>query len=467
METAGGVWTSNFILSKIYLNVKSFPGEEFIVDDSISLLKSLVKKKHKCPVVFGADNFKLILELRNAELPLRTKCGLLEALVTASSCISDPKLAANYLDNVTRPICAKYKQVAASMESGSERNKKCPIMIEQLVHILTEIQACSRGCRNPSTQHVYESFEFILVQLPELLNYLSDFSQIVEISLELLSELVQMTSFLQQRHTSQKVFEICYNCIKVYAKRSQSRVNLEATGEEDRVQDLLLLLKLMNHLLSKCYLDFVDDEENQNMIGTAEVVVFGLQNILPLITSDLLLYPNFCLQFYQTITFFFETKSHTICTLQPDFLQYIFQSIQLGLTNFSPEVQSLCLDFLQIMANTVYTDQNPESFMYNALGPFLKVLLEIILGQQLVTENKVECSKALFGLICVYKEQYVPIMKEVISVQRRSSTDIERLEKEFIDLTNNVNFTNQRAGQFKFIDKFEKFWVNIGFLFTI
>lgn len=47
LDTPGGNWTLNFILNKICVNVTNFTGEAEIVDDSVALFVSLVKRKHK------------------------------------------------------------------------------------------------------------------------------------------------------------------------------------------------------------------------------------------------------------------------------------------------------------------------------------------------------------------------------------------------------------------------------------
>lgn len=47
LDTPGGNWTLNFILNKICVNVTNFNGESEIIDDSVALFVSLVKRKHK------------------------------------------------------------------------------------------------------------------------------------------------------------------------------------------------------------------------------------------------------------------------------------------------------------------------------------------------------------------------------------------------------------------------------------
>lgn len=281
------------------------------MDDSIRLLVSLVKKDHKCSIVVNAENFQQILGLKDVNLPTSVKCGLLEGLVLAASYTGD---RTKYLNEIIHPVCANYKQVSEMFNSYQNRNS--PILAEKLIHTLNEIKACMQGVADSSAKHVFETFEPMLMDLANLLSFLSDSQRIVETILDLLCKLVTISYYLS-KESSQKVYHLCMNCIQIYAKKNHQRVSVEVTGEEDRMQDLMLLLKLMNHLLSKNFLDFGGDSPtseaaSQMHIDTAEVVVYGLESILPLITPDLLLYPNFCLQYYQTITFFLETKSHKV-----------------------------------------------------------------------------------------------------------------------------------------------------------
>lgn len=281
------------------------------MDDSIKLLVSMVKKDHKCSIVVNAENFKLILGLKDLNLPMRVKCGLLEGLVLAASYTAEPH---KYLSELIHPICVSYTQLSEMFNVPT--NKNSPILAEKLIVTLNETKACLQGVADASAKHVYDTLEPMLMGLGDLMSFLSNSQQIVEAILDLLCKLVTITYFLS-KEASQKVYRLCMNCIQIYAKKNHQRVSLEATGEEDRLQDLMLLLKLMNHLLSKNFLDFGGDsptsnDANQIQIDTAEVVVYGLESILPLITPDLLQYPNFCLQYYQTITFFLETKSHKV-----------------------------------------------------------------------------------------------------------------------------------------------------------
>lgn len=326
---------------------------------------------------------------------------------------------------------------------------------------MEDIKAAHAGAAASSAQGVYEMFESILYHLSELMDLFHNYNGVVVEILKLLCQVVQNLTFLQ----SHKVYEICMACIRSYVKHNATRVTSEVTAEDDSLEDLLLLLSLLNCLLSKNYFDIDGNDEEDNAINATEVCVFGFQYIMPLITLDLLKYPALCCKYYQTITFFVETKSHKVCVLQPDLLNAMFRSIELGLRSFGLEIQSICFEFLQIMATTVHFDRNPQSYMYGALMPFLQMVLEMIITQEVGADNKNECSTALFALICCYRDHYMQIVQNLLQSLPHPE-NAERLSKEFVALTQNLDLINNRVSQNQFHERYEKFIVNISFLYN-
>lgn len=330
-----------------------------------------------------------------------------------------------------------------------------------LVRVLDDIRAAHAGATATSAQIVYDVFEPILHHLAQLLNLFHNYQTVVIEILQLLVQIVHNLTYLQPH----KIYEICMTCIRTYVKHNSSRITSDITAEDDSLEDLMLLLNLINNMLSKNYFDIDGTDEEENALSATEVCIFGLQYIIPLITIDLLKYPTLCCKYYQTITFFVETKSHNMCSLQPELLNSIFRSVELGLRSFGLEIQSICFDFLQIMATTVYYDRNPNSYMFSALLPFLRVILEMILTQEVGTDNKNECSTALFTLICCYKDHFLQIVQTILQ-SLPDSENIERLSTELLALTNNLELINNRLSQNQFHERFEKFIVNISFMYN-
>lgn len=335
------------------------------------------------------------------------------------------------------------------------------VVARSLDRILDEIKAANAGAMAASAQIIYDIFEPILYNLADLMNLFHNYQSVVVEILQLLYEVVQNLTCLQ----THKVYEICMNCIRVYVKHNTSRITSEVTAEDDSLEDLMLLLNIINSMLSKNYFDIDGNDEEEQSINAAEVCIFGLQYIMPLISLELLKYPTFCGKYYQTITFFVETKAYKVCVLQPELLNNMLRSVELGLRSFGLEIQSTCFDFLQIMATTVYYDRNQNSYMYNALMPFLRMVLEMIIMQEVGSDNKNECSTALFTLICCYKDQYVQIVQSILQALPNPE-NAEKLSKEFEALTNNLDLVNNRIKQSQFLERYEKFIVNISFMYN-
>ena len=105
----------------------------------------------------------------------------------------------------------------------------------------------------------------------------------------------------------------------------------------------------------------------------ADVCLYGLNIIMPLMTVDLLKFPSLCMQYFKMITFVCEIYPDKVCQLPVDLLKNLLNSIELGLTTFGQDVIVLCTDFIQVLGTHVYCNSLQNTPVYEALRPLLKV----------------------------------------------------------------------------------------------
>ncbi len=171
-----------------------------------------------------------------------------------------------------------------------------------------------------------------------------------------------------------------------------------------------------------------------------------------------------------------------------ELISNILKSIEIGLYQYGAEVQQVCFEFLQAFGTFIHLEQNSTSFAYQSTMQFIGIICEMvcfsnlnariiwtvhhwtffrfqILNQDLCSDNKNECSKALFSLMCTYKDRYGPIFRQIIQT-RASSDHAERLSKEFEELTRAIDLVVNRTNQNMFVERFEKFIVNISFIYN-
>lgn len=249
-------------------------------------------------------------------------------------------------------------------------------------------------------------------------------------------------------------------------------MNIEATSEDGSFQDILLVLELLTNISTKDCIDLGEqtpttpDQQNapSSNITAADVCIYGLNFIMPLMTLELLKYPQLCTQYFRMITFICEFYPDKVCELQTDLLSKLLQSIQLGLTNFGSDVVTWSLEAIQLLATNIYKRSLQSSQMYIVLLPFLKLLIDLILSHQLPNDVSTHASLSLYSLICIYPEQYAGIVQNLIRLQEDPQI-AERLANAFNDLTMGLKLNCERQSRMKFRDKFDKFIVNVhGFL---
>lgn len=152
-------------------------------------------------------------------------------------------------------------------------------------------------------------------------------------------------------------------------------------------------------------------------------------------------------------------RSPQIPSLHPDLLKQLLGSIELGLSSFTADIESKCLEFLEIYANGVYFHQDPSAPMAQLLRPFLKLMLDMIFGQKIDLNNTMDWYRTVFVVICCFPEHFKELLQHFLSEQ---FADAEQgagkdLAASSVSLVNNMEFVNNRLVKSKFVDRFDKF----------
>ena len=98
----------------------------------------------------------------------------------------------------------------------------------------------------------------------------------------------------------------------------------------------------------------LENSDGEQTVTAADVCLYGLNIIMPLMTVDLLKFPSLCMQYFKMITFVCEIYPDKVCQLPVDLLKNLLNSIELGLTTFGQDVIVLCTDFIQVLGSHVY-----------------------------------------------------------------------------------------------------------------
>lgn len=257
-ESECGKWLLNYILNKICFNIQHFSGEDVVIEDTINLFLTILKRNQRILPVFRAEAFPTLLNLKNTNLHVSAKRGLLKGLVQIANAVKDDDQRQAYLDQIFMPIANRYNETMHRPDiKVTYQNEDVKLAI---IAVLEEVRGCVQGAFFHSSNSLFNNFRVMFLELPELFNLYKNYNVIVELVLQLLCETVINIDYTSG-HTNGSImvgiYECCTAIIKVWTSNNGTRVVAESRDYQDCPEDILLIFKLLHCLLSK---HLIDDE---------------------------------------------------------------------------------------------------------------------------------------------------------------------------------------------------------------
>ncbi|XP_054273696.1 exportin-4-like [Macrosteles quadrilineatus] len=467
--TNGAMWTTNYLLKKVESNLTSFSWEPNLVKESVQLLTSLVELRDKGAVVLKCEGFWQIVNLQSrlerGSLPQAARRGLMKAFVLAGAALDEAQKREEYWLQILKPLQERFKNIVC--QENFNQTYQDDKTRNEVIDIFESFIGVVQGSQVSTVQSLFVFLSPMLYECASVLSVYRNYQQIVELLLQLFCECARSMLCYLTRAESRQMYECCLSTIQAYARCNLGKHSQDAAAEEESFSDIQLLMELLTNLLSKDFIDLSPPEDGLSSSGdnpnltAGNVCLYGLNTIMPLMTMDLLKFPSLCLQYFKMITFVCEMYPEKVCSQSEGLLASVLLTVQMGLLTLGPEVTNMCCDFIQSLGTHLHLQGQRGSPAYQALRPFLKMLMDLILSHQI---NSDQAGPALFILICCYQEDYQEIVQNLINSQTDSET-AQRLAAAFTELTTNVTLNTERPQKMRFRDNFDKFIVNVhGFL---
>lgn len=474
-DTEAGTWVLNFLLGKLRSNLERWAAEpEVVLASSLALVSLLnnVERGHQaasCPNL--GELVRLQAEGRFGALAPAAKRALLKALVIAGTANRSQE-ASHYWDRLLGPLRDRFQALVGAPGFATEFGT--PQVREQVLDLLESLTGLVEGVTAQNLSTLLPLVLPLLGELVPLVGLYHNYPHVVSACLQVFRAAVRRMLCFLSAADSNRVYECCLNMMKEYAKHNTGKVTVEASAEENQYQDVLDLMELLMDLLSK---DFVQFSPPSIMLGPGQLLVvarpeageepqtcasdialYGLNILMPIMSMELLKFPSLCLQYFKLVTLIGDIYPNKICQLPDNLFQSLMSSIQLGLTQFTAEVSSICLDFLSVLGTYVHKSQLFGSQAHCALEPFLKVVLEMVLLQPLDVELTQTAGNALFTLVCCFQEQFKELSRALVAGQADPATG-ERLARALrgLGLDTGAPLVPDRINRMRFRDNFEEF----------
>lgn len=156
------------------------------------------------------------------------------------------------------------------------------------------------------------------------------------------------------------LFQASSNLLKNYSSNhcSSNRVIENTPGNEDEEQkysDVLCAIELLIQLGSKDF--FYSGDQSVDSKQVSEMIFFGLQQILPLMTRGLLQYPTLSSQFLQLVGFMLESYADQLKMLPFDLFDALLESLLYGMTYHDPSIAKSSLQGIAGIAKAHLSDR--------------------------------------------------------------------------------------------------------------
>ncbi|XP_005806293.1 exportin-4 [Xiphophorus maculatus] len=481
-DTEGAQWIVGYLLEKVINNLSVWSSEAELANDTVELLVTLVEKRERANIVVQCEGWwSLAKQFASRSPPLHllsssVQRSLMKALVLGGFANMDSDTKQQYWAEVLHPLQQRFLSLI-NQENFAQISQEEAVKQE----IVATLEALCGIAEATQIDNVASLFSFLMDFLSSCIGLMEVYSntpETINLIIEVFVEVAHKQICYLGETKSMKLYEACLTLLQVYSKNNQSRKRSDATAEEDQYQDLLLIMELLTNLLSKEFIDFSDNDEvfrNQEQgtpassrtVSAADVVLYGVNIVLPLMSQDLLKFPSLCNQYYKLITFICEIFPEKIPQLPEDLFKSLMFSLELGMTSMSSEVSQLCLEALSPLAEQCAKSQEKDSPLFIATRHFLKLVFDMLVLQKHNTEMTVAAGEALYTLVCLHQAEYSELVETLLSSQR-DAVIYQRLADAFNKLTaSSTPPTMDRKQKVAFLKSLEEFVANVGGLLCV
>jgi hypothetical protein len=270
-----------------------------------------------------------------------------------------------------------------------------------------------------------------------------------------LSDLAGLMLFYADDLTTQclALFQASSDLLKAYSEHhcalrrpSMKRVAVGFNDfEEDQsFSDVLCAIQLLIHLSSKDFIDIyadvdgsTDTTQRVDSSQITDVIFFGLQQIIPLMTQGLLQYPALCTQYFSLVGFMMDTYPENTCALPYNLFSSLLDSLLYGMSHIDPSIskssltgiRGITVEHLKNGTLSIHLAQHGE-ILYQCLTR----LLNEVVFQPIIWDRLEAASLALMPLIAVHGNCIASLVNDM-AVKLDSFEKQQRFISSFAKLT--------------------------------
>ncbi|CAH0493960.1 unnamed protein product [Peronospora farinosa] len=407
-------------------------------------------------IVTSAGKNEATLHAAVARIPANLRGHLTEALCRAGMASVDPNMRTAHFEAMSGPVERRLQQLIALPTFESKQTVNDVRLQEELKLLIEMYSGIARSAESNSHTAITA---FCLPALPVIVKIFQIFqgdSQIANLILNFFCLMVEAQLCYLSPRDALQVYTASDNLIRAYCRYNLGKKSMLGDAEEENYVDLLALLTLLSHLVSKDFIDFSENATTKQEHAdascassvVADVVFSGLSQVIPLMTEQLLAYSNLSKQYFTLVSYMVEVYGEKLVSLSSELFQMLLHSLLVGIRHVSVDVVRNSFQALGELASyhwkamqsqkpglDAHRQQHPEMFM-----ACLRLIFRMALFDDFNPAILDACAGTLYPLILIEQARYSALADEIIREQE--SLDVasqQRLASAFAELISFVS----------------------------
>ncbi|GFR98351.1 exportin-4 [Elysia marginata] len=431
LDTEGVRWTFNFILQKIFTTLSVWTSEPVLISDTLELLTDMAEQSSRATYLSQSDVLWNLARLESSHEPPVSSLApearrqFMKAMVLAGCGIKDSAREEQYWNLLLHSNHERFRHLAesAAFKEGEESAR------QQFLYLLESLIGIATATQHSIAKDMFQFMGPILEHVVKAIDLHHNYADVITTSFELFSEVVaKMLPYLNTAD-SQMLYRLCLSAIQMFAKHNIGRQCVSIEDEkETKFKDIILIMEMLSNLMSKDILDFNKEEleAEEGGIDGPTVVTFGLELIVPLMSTEMLKFPVLCSCYFRLVSYMADLHSEKFCQLPEPLFNSIMASVEHGFNSHSTDTVALCYgavaslaDYKELQGSSELRPLNAQSAqrLQATLAHFLKVVFRMLVLENFDLALQEIGSTTLFCLICCNQPLYRDLVNELIHSQ--------------------------------------------------
>ena len=313
--------------------------------------------------------------------------------------------------------------------------------------------------------------KFFTPSLPHLSGLMSFYAKdlsICECLLRLFRDYAEQFIAVLEPQSCLVLFKSSADLLKSYSTTHCASTRVVAVHdleEEQSYNDILCAIELLIQLGTKDFIDIGDSGIDSSQV--TDMIFFGVQQILPLMTKGLLQFPKLCAQYFSLVGFMMETYPEKVGILPFDLFDALLESLLFGMSHHDSNVAKSSLQGISGLMRQQLQTKVLDVHLNTPQGQGLfekasqRLLLEVVF-QTIIWDRLEAAGMALLVLSAADLPKFAAVVQVITSQvpeehQQRLAAAFERLlQQEVLSKVASRGYEG-RQNRIKFRKDFEAF----------